>query len=90
MPPNAVSFPQFVKETGAADVTLYKWRKEYRDKGVAVPADSSHPENWSAGYKLAVIVETMPLNETELSEYCHTKGLYARTLETSGSDGFSE
>ena len=81
MPPNAVSVPQLVKETGVADVTLYKWRKEYRDQGIAVPADSSNPENWSAEDKLAVVVETMPLNEAELSEYCRSKGLYTEQIE---------
>ena len=81
MPPNAISVPQLVKETGVADVTLYKWRKEYRDQGIAVPADSSNPENWSAEDKLAVVVETMPLNEAELSEYCRSKGLYTEQIE---------
>lgn len=81
MPPNAVSVPQLVKETGVADVTLYKWRKEYRNKGVVVPADNSKPENWSAEDKLAVVVETMPLNEADLGEYCRSKGLYAEQIE---------
>ncbi len=81
MPPNAVSVPQLVKETGVADVTLYKWRKEYREKGIAVPADSSKPEDWSAEDKLAVVVETMPLNEADLGEYCRSKGLYAEQVE---------
>ena len=81
MPPNAISVPQLVKETGVADVTLYKWRKEYRDQGIAVPADSSNPENWSAEDKLAVVVETIPLNEAELSEYCRSKGLYTEQIE---------
>ena len=81
MPPNAVSVPQLVKETGVTDVTLYKWRKEYRDKGIAVPADSSNPEKWSAEDKLAVVVETMPLNEAELGGYCRSKGLYTEQIE---------
>ncbi len=81
MPPNAVSVPDLVKETGVTDSTLYNWRKEYRNQGVAVPADNSNPENWSAEDKLAVIVETMPLNEVELSEYCRSKGLYAEQVE---------
>jgi len=81
MPPNAVSVPQLVKETGVSDVTLYKWRKEYRDQGIAVPADSSNPENWSAEDKLAVVFETMPLNEVELGEYCRSKGLYTEQIE---------
>ena len=44
MPPNAVSVSKLVKETGVSDVTLYKWRKEYRNQGVAVPADKSKPD----------------------------------------------
>ena len=81
MPPNAVSVPKLAKETGVTDTTLYNWRKKYRNQGVAVPADNSNPENWSAEDKLAVIVETMPLNEIELSEYCRSKGLYAEQVE---------
>ena len=43
MPPNPVSVSQLVKETGVSDVTLYKWRKDYRNRGIAVPADSRNP-----------------------------------------------
>ncbi len=35
MPPNPVSLSQLVKETGVSDVTLYKWRKDYRNQGIA-------------------------------------------------------
>jgi transposase-like protein len=54
MPPNAVSVPQLCKETGVSDVTLYKWEKEYRNKGIAVPGDNSKPDDWTAEDKLAV------------------------------------
>ncbi len=81
MPPNAVSVPKLAKETGVTDTTLYNWRKEYRNKGVAVPADNSNPDHWSAEDKLAVVFETMPLNEAELGEYCRSKGLYAEQIE---------
>lgn len=81
MPPNAISVPQLSKETGVADVTLYKWRKQYRNKGIAVPADNSKAENWSAEDKLAVVVETMALNEADLGEYCRSKGLYPEQIE---------
>ena len=80
MPPNPVSVPQLVKETGVSDVTLYKWRKDYRNRGLAVPADTSNPENWSAEDKLAVVIETAALNEAQLSEYCRRKGLYAEQI----------
>ncbi len=81
MPPNAISVPQLSKDTGVADVTLYKWRKEYRNKGVAVPADNRKPENWSAEDKLAVVVETMALNQADLGEYGRSKGLYPEQIE---------
>ena len=81
MPPNPIPVPQLVKETGVSDVTLYKWRKDYRNRGVAVPADNSNPENWSAEDKLAVVIETAAMNEVQLSEYCRSKGLYAEQIE---------
>jgi site-specific recombinase XerD len=68
MSPNPVSIPKLSSEIGVSDVTLYKWRNLYRNKGVAVPGDKSKPENWSAGVKLAVVIETASFNEVELSE----------------------
>ena len=76
MPPNPVSVSQLSKDTGVSDVTLYKWRKDYRNRGIAVPSDQSKPESWSAEDKLAVVIETASLNEIQLSEYCRNKGLY--------------
>lgn len=81
MPPAPVSVPQLCRETGVSDVTLYKWRKEYRNKGVAVPAYKSKAEDWTAEDKLAVIIETAPLNEVELSEYCRSKGLFKKQVD---------
>lgn len=76
MPPNPVSVSQLSKDTGVSDVTLYKWRKDYRNRGIAVPSDQSKPESWLAEDKLAVVIETASLNEIQLSEYCRNKGLY--------------
>lgn len=81
MPPNPVSVPQLCKETGVSDVTLYKWRKEYRNGGITVPRDHSKPENWTAEDKLAVVIETSGLNSAKLSEYCRTKGLYLEQVQ---------
>jgi transposase-like protein len=80
MPPNPVSIPKLSSEIGVSDVTLYKWRNLYRNKGVAVPGDKSKPENWTAGDKLAVVIETASFNEVELSEYCRSKGLYREQI----------
>ena len=81
MPPAPVSVPQLCRETGISDVTLYKWRKEYRNKGVAVPTYKSKSEDWTAEDKLAVIIETAPFNEVQLSEYCRGKGLFKKQVD---------
>ena len=80
MPPNAIPVRSLSKESGVSDVTLYKWRKEFRDKGFAVPGDDSRPDSWSAQDKLAVVNETAALNESELARYCREKGLYAEQV----------
>lgn len=51
MPPHAVSVLQLRKETGISDVTLRKWRKEYRNREIAVPGDNSKADDWIAGDK---------------------------------------
>jgi len=81
MPPNAISVTELVKEAGISDSTLYKWRNDYQNKGIAIPANNSKPESWSAEDKLAVVFETLPLNEENLSEYCRSKGLYVEQIK---------
>ena len=76
MPPNGISVRAVREETGVSAVTLYKWRTEFRNKGLAVPGDHSRPDSWSAQDKLAVVTATVALNALELSEYCREKGLY--------------
>jgi transposase-like protein len=81
MPPNAVPVREVRRETGVSDVTLYKWRNEYRNKGIAVPGDDIKPDHWHGQDKLAVVIETAALNESELSEYCRNKGLYPEQVQ---------
>lgn len=81
MAPNAISVAQLSRDTGVSEGTLYNWRNAYCRQGVAVPADPSNPESWSGENKLAVVVETAALNETELAEYCRKKGLYPEQVE---------
>lgn len=81
MPPNPISVPQLCRETGVSDVTLYKWRKDYRNRGIAVPGDNSKPDNWTAEDKLGVVIETAGLNGAQLSEYCRSKGLYPEQID---------
>lgn len=80
MPPNPVSILKLIKETGVSNGTLYKWRKEYQERGIAVPANRNNPNQWAAEDKLAVVIETASFNEAQLSEYCRSKGLYPEQI----------
>jgi transposase-like protein len=76
LPPNNARIADIVKETGVPKDTLYDWRARYRDKQGLSPSSCKSSNQYSADDKLAVIIETATLNETELSEYCRCKGLY--------------
>lgn len=80
MPPNSASVAQIHRETGVSGPTLYNWKNNFQQRGMAVPADPSNPENWSGIDKLAVINETASFNQQELSEYCRKKGLYVEQI----------
>ena len=41
-----------------------------------MPGKQSTPDKWSHETKFAVVVETASLFESELGEYCRTKGLF--------------
>jgi len=81
MPPDPVSVAKIHAETNVSIAALYSWRNEYQNKGIAVPADSSNPEKWRGADKLSVVIETAPLNEQALSEYCRKKGIYREQIE---------
>jgi transposase len=51
--------------------------------GAAV-ASTSH-DGLSSEEKFAVVVESAPLNEIELGEYCRRKGLYAQQIAAWGA-----
>jgi transposase-like protein len=68
------------KLTGIPEATLYLWRKQARSAGRAVPGDGQNPEDWSSANKFAVVLETAPLGEAELAEYCRQKGLFVEQV----------
>ena len=72
---------QLSKETGIAEQTLYKWKRQAKAKGIVITNDDVRPENWSTQDKFMIVVETAALNKTELSEYCRKKGLYTEQVE---------
>jgi transposase-like protein len=41
-----------------------------------MPGNGKGSDDWSSAEKFRVVLETMTLSETELSEYCRRKGLF--------------
>ena len=59
----------------------YSWKKLFRNQGFVVPAKSSRPDDWDSKAKLAAIIETAAMNESQRSEYCRQHGLYPEQLD---------
>ena len=81
LPPHNRSVREVAKEEGISEPTLYEWRAQAKREGVAVPGNVTTSEQWSAQAKFAVVVETATMNETQLSEYCRSKGLYPEQVK---------
>lgn len=80
MPSNNESAEAISRESGIPVGTLYKWKKEARSKGFAMPAGEQEPKRWGAQDKFLIVLETATLSEVELSEYCRSKGLYVEQV----------
>ena len=76
MPPLNRTVAALSEETGIHVVTLYAWRRKARESGVVMPGNGKGADDWSSAEKFRVVLETMTFSETELSEYCRSKGLY--------------
>lgn len=67
-------------ETGVAESTLYRWRDEVQMSSAGV-SKGKKSEHLSGAQRLVVVMETAPLSEAELGEYCRKKGLYAEQVK---------
>jgi len=76
LPPHNQSVPEVAELEGISQATLYNWRNQAKQQGAPVPGNGKTSDRWSAEAKLAVVIETAALSESELSEYCRQKGLY--------------
>ncbi|WP_458070055.1 IS3 family transposase [Rhodanobacter sp. BL-MT-08] len=61
--------------SGITEVTLRTWRNAALIEGSLVRKDSGQSERWSGPEKFRIVVESAPMNEAELSEYCRRIGL---------------
>lgn len=77
--PTLISIAQLARDENIAEQTLYNWRNRAKQQGKTVPTNSKTQEI-SPETKLAIIIDTARLNETELAEYCRNKGLYPEQI----------
>lgn len=92
LPPHNMSVAGLARQENIAEQTLYNWRNQAKEAGRPVPGKKTKTEDWSAETKLAVIIETGTLSESELSQYCREKGLYPEQIKRWKQDslaGFS-
>jgi transposase-like protein len=81
LPPLNMTVAEVARQEGISEQTLYNWRNNAKRLGKPVPGKKLSTEDWSAETKLAVIIEAMPLSESELSQYCREKGLYPEQVK---------
>lgn len=87
LPPYNRPVTEVSAEEGISPATLYNWQTKVKSEGVPVPGRrSKSSDDWSAEAKLAVVVETATLSESELSEYCRKKGLYPEQIKSWKAD----
>ena len=81
LPPHNLPIAEVAALEGISEGTLYNWRSEAKQQGVPVPGSGKTSEQWSAEAKFAVVIETVSMSESELSEYCRSKGLYPEQVK---------
>ena len=81
LPPGNESVPLISKETGIKENRLYNWRKKAKDELGMESSVRASDGKWSSQDKFMIVVETFGMNETELGEYCRTKGIFLSELK---------
>ena len=76
LPPHNKTVAELASQENISAKTLYTWRDKAKRDGKPVPGKKASSESWSSEAKLAVVIETAALSESELSQYCREKGLY--------------
>ena len=80
LPPLNMTVSEVAHSEGISSKTLYHWRDVLRREGQPVPGKTLTSNDWSAEAKLAVIIETATMTETEISQYCREKGLFREQI----------
>ena len=81
LPPANMTVAEVSQHEGVSAQTLYNWRYTAKKQGIPVPGKTTTTDDWSSDTKLAVVIETASLSESELSQYCREKGLYPEQVQ---------
>ena len=82
LPPLNMTVSAVAHSEGISSKILYHWRHVLRKEGHLVPGKTLTSSDWSAEAKLAVIIETASMSETQISRYCREKGLFREQILT--------
>lgn len=80
LPPYNMSMAEISREEGISVQTLYYWRDKAKQAGKPVPGKAAS-DNWSAESKLAVVIETSAMSESQLNQYCRENGLFKEQIK---------
>jgi transposase-like protein len=81
MPPLNRSVAELAVAIGVTPQSLRNWRQMARDKGLIVPGNNKTSDQWSSADKFNAVLETAPLSEIELSQYCRMKGIFPEQIQ---------
>ena len=81
MPPENMPISALARETGITEQTLYTWRRQLKNQGIAVPGNGKNSGQWSSEDKFAVVLETATMSMAEQAEYCRRKGLFIEQIQ---------
>lgn len=69
-------------ELGVPRTTIYQWIKKAETDSKKPTINHKPTSKWTSEDKFHVVLETAPLTETELAEYCRRKGIYVDEVKT--------
>lgn len=82
-PPQRRSVAGLAREIGIPEAAVYTWRIEARKAGAVMPSGGGNKtEAWNSTSKFAMVLESMHLNEEELSAYCRGKRAHVERLQS--------
>jgi transposase len=69
---SGLSIREFSEQEGIPKSSLYSWSNKFNSSG----AQPMIKNTYSSEQRFSILQETATLSETELGDYCRTKGLY--------------